>query len=115
MPPALANSTNSHAVCANFLGNGTMNDLPGGIKLPIEVTEIMAMLPHRYPFLLIDRVIDLLDLIIENRQSVVVYSGARRQGALHPHRGAGRPAQAGCDAKAPDPPHGLVRMPCAGR
>ena len=35
-----------------------MNDLSGGVKLPIEVTEIMAMLPHRYPFLLVDRVIE---------------------------------------------------------
>lgn len=25
----------------------------------IEVTEIMEMLPHRYPFLLVDRVVDL--------------------------------------------------------
>ncbi len=28
------------------------------VKLPIEVSEIMAMLPHRYPFLLVDRVIE---------------------------------------------------------
>ncbi len=29
------------------------------IKLPIEVTQIQAMLPHRYPFLLVDRVISI--------------------------------------------------------
>ena len=28
------------------------------VKLPIEITEIMAMLPHRYPFLLVDRVVE---------------------------------------------------------
>ncbi|HET6603896.1 MAG TPA: 3-hydroxyacyl-ACP dehydratase FabZ [Xanthomonadaceae bacterium] len=27
------------------------------VRLPIEVTEIMGMLPHRFPFLLVDRVI----------------------------------------------------------
>jgi 3-hydroxyacyl-[acyl-carrier-protein] dehydratase len=35
-----------------------MNEQSGGVKLPIEITEIMAMLPHRYPFLLVDRVIE---------------------------------------------------------
>jgi 3-hydroxyacyl-[acyl-carrier-protein] dehydratase len=30
---------------------------PTGVELPIDVERIAAMLPHRYPFLLIDRVI----------------------------------------------------------
>lgn len=35
-----------------------MNDQnPAAVKLPVEVDRIMAMLPHRYPFLLVDRVI----------------------------------------------------------
>ena len=37
------------------------NDKTAGaaIKLPIEIAGITAMLPHRYPFLLIDRVIEI--------------------------------------------------------
>jgi len=34
-----------------------MTEPNGGVKLPIEIAEIMTMLPHRYPFLLVDRVI----------------------------------------------------------
>mgnify|MGYP001279829162 CR=1 FL=1 len=29
------------------------------VKLPIHVTDIQKMLPHRYPFLLVDRVLEL--------------------------------------------------------
>jgi beta-hydroxyacyl-ACP dehydratase FabZ len=29
------------------------------VKLPVDVTRIMGMLPHRYPFLLVDRVIEI--------------------------------------------------------
>jgi len=29
------------------------------LKLPVDVTRIQAMLPHRYPFLLVDRVVEL--------------------------------------------------------
>ena len=29
------------------------------VKLPIHVTEIQKLLPHRYPFLLVDRVVEL--------------------------------------------------------
>lgn len=35
-----------------------MTEQAGGVKLPIEITQIMAMLPHRYPFLLVDRVVE---------------------------------------------------------
>ena len=35
-----------------------MTEQSGGLKLPIEITQIMTMLPHRYPFLLVDRVIE---------------------------------------------------------
>ena len=34
-----------------------MND--SSIQLPVDVTRIMTMLPHRYPFLLVDRVIEI--------------------------------------------------------
>jgi 3-hydroxyacyl-[acyl-carrier-protein] dehydratase len=32
---------------------------PAEFVLPVDVTRIMAVLPHRYPFLLVDRVIEL--------------------------------------------------------
>jgi len=32
---------------------------PAAIRLPLEAADIMRILPHRYPFLLIDRVIEL--------------------------------------------------------
>ncbi len=31
----------------------------GGLELPLEASEIMQIIPHRYPFLLIDRVLEL--------------------------------------------------------
>ncbi len=40
-----------------------MNDLetapPPALKTTLDINEIMAILPHRYPFLLIDRVVEL--------------------------------------------------------
>jgi 3-hydroxyacyl-[acyl-carrier-protein] dehydratase len=33
--------------------------LPPTLKTTLDITEIQAILPHRYPFLLIDRVIDI--------------------------------------------------------
>jgi 3-hydroxyacyl-[acyl-carrier-protein] dehydratase len=33
------------------------NENPAAVQLPVGVDRIMAMLPHRYPFLLVDRVI----------------------------------------------------------
>lgn len=33
------------------------NENPAATLLPVEVDRIMAMLPHRYPFLLVDRVV----------------------------------------------------------
>ena len=35
-----------------------MNDTSAGVTLPADVERIQAMLPHRYPFLLIDRVVE---------------------------------------------------------
>ncbi len=32
---------------------------PTDLKLPLEIQEIKAILPHRYPFLLVDRVLEL--------------------------------------------------------
>jgi 3-hydroxyacyl-[acyl-carrier-protein] dehydratase len=34
-----------------------MNNMSNNVKLPIDIEGIAALLPHRYPFLLIDRVI----------------------------------------------------------
>ena len=35
------------------------DDAPVPEKKTLDIVEIMAILPHRYPFLLIDRVIDM--------------------------------------------------------
>jgi 3-hydroxyacyl-[acyl-carrier-protein] dehydratase len=32
--------------------------LPAAVKLPLEIQDIRAILPHRYPFLLVDRVVE---------------------------------------------------------
>ncbi|CAN5189337.1 3-hydroxyacyl-ACP dehydratase FabZ [soil metagenome] len=32
---------------------------PTPLQLPVDVTRIQALLPHRYPFLLVDRVVEL--------------------------------------------------------
>ena len=32
---------------------------PVALKLPLEIEDIKAILPHRYPFLLVDRVVEL--------------------------------------------------------
>ena len=34
------------------------HDDNSGLKVPLDIVEIMAILPHRYPFLLIDRVVE---------------------------------------------------------
>jgi 3-hydroxyacyl-[acyl-carrier-protein] dehydratase len=33
------------------------NDCAATVRLPVDVDRIMGMLPHRYPFLLVDRVV----------------------------------------------------------
>ncbi len=33
---------------------------PGGVAAEIDIQRIMEMIPHRYPFLLIDRVVDVV-------------------------------------------------------
>ncbi len=42
------------------------HEAEGASKRTLDITEIMAILPHRYPFLLIDRVIDM-----ERKQRIV--------------------------------------------
>ncbi|HUM06197.1 MAG TPA: 3-hydroxyacyl-ACP dehydratase FabZ [Terriglobales bacterium] len=37
----------------------TVTDTPAGLKAPMDIGEIFKILPHRYPFLLIDRVVEL--------------------------------------------------------
>ena len=37
-----------------------MNDAVTPVTLPVDAERIAAILPHRYPFLLVDRVIDLV-------------------------------------------------------
>lgn len=36
-----------------------MNDNAAAPTMPVDVTQIMQLLPHRYPFLLVDRVVEL--------------------------------------------------------
>jgi 3-hydroxyacyl-[acyl-carrier-protein] dehydratase len=36
-----------------------MNDTPAPVALPVNAERIAAILPHRYPFLLVDRVVEL--------------------------------------------------------
>lgn len=37
-----------------------MNDVVNPVTLPVDAEQIAAILPHRYPFLLVDRVIELV-------------------------------------------------------
>ncbi len=37
-----------------------MNEQVGALTMPIDVEQIQQLLPHRYPFLLVDRVIELV-------------------------------------------------------
>src|SRR5580693_9824248 len=37
-----------------------MNDKTTGITLPVNVEQIQRLLPHRYPFLLVDRVVEIV-------------------------------------------------------
>lgn len=37
-----------------------MNDTPTTVNLPVDAEGVAAILPHRYPFLLVDRVIELV-------------------------------------------------------
>lgn len=36
-----------------------MSDSKAAVKLPVDVEQIQQLLPHRYPFLLVDRVIEI--------------------------------------------------------
>ncbi len=36
-----------------------MNDIAAPVTLPVDADRIAAILPHRYPFLLVDRVVEL--------------------------------------------------------
>jgi 3-hydroxyacyl-[acyl-carrier-protein] dehydratase len=38
---------------------GPMTSQTRGLQLPLEAAQIMEIIPHRYPFLLIDRVVEL--------------------------------------------------------
>ncbi|TAL93439.1 MAG: 3-hydroxyacyl-ACP dehydratase FabZ [Rhodanobacter sp.] len=37
-----------------------MNDQVGAMTMPINVAQIQKLLPHRYPFLLVDRVVEIV-------------------------------------------------------
>jgi len=37
-----------------------MSDKPAAITMPVNIEQIQELLPHRYPFLLVDRVIEIV-------------------------------------------------------
>ena len=44
----------------NFYGNGNMaEETPAKTLMSADIARIMKLLPHRYPFLLIDKMIDM--------------------------------------------------------
>jgi len=45
-----------------------MSDAP--LKLPLEIEEIKAILPHRSPFLLVDRILELEDMRVVGLKNV---------------------------------------------
>jgi 3-hydroxyacyl-[acyl-carrier-protein] dehydratase len=60
----MTSNSSSNATVANPVPNpGTPNSSVAdplgtpGVKLPLEIMDIQQILPHRYPFLLVDRVI----------------------------------------------------------
>ena len=68
------------------------------LKLPLELEDIKAILPHRYPFLLVDRVLELEEdkrvVAIKNITSNERYfiagpGGVADPAGLDPHRGHG--------------------------
>lgn len=95
--------------------NATTAEAP--LQLPFDVVRIMELLPHRYPFLLIDRVVE-----VERRQRVVAIKNVTVNEPCFQGHFPGYPimpgvlmlealAQAGCILvmlEAPDPKEKLV-------
>src|SRR4249920_12830 len=57
MPPASSNWTNwrvKSRTCPRL-----RIDMTDPVAMPVDVNRIQALLPHRYPFLLVDRVLEL--------------------------------------------------------
>src|SRR5215472_6619051 len=60
MRPDSSISTNTCAGSRRWRRTTTMSDLTVPFHLPVTVEHIQQLLPHRYPFLLVDRVIELV-------------------------------------------------------
>lgn len=43
---------------------------PGSMRMPLSTMEIMAALPHRYPFLLVDRIVECDDVHVVGLKQV---------------------------------------------
>src|SRR5437762_504266 len=82
------------------------------LTLPLEIEAIKAILPHRYPFLLLDRVLELEEgrrvLAVKNVASDERYFIAGPGGRRLRRRA---PAAAPCRAPARSPSSGSARAP----
>ena len=95
--------------------NATTEEAP--LKVPLDIVRIMELLPHRYPFLMIDRVVE-----VERKQRVVAIKNVTVNEPCFQGHFPGYPimpgvlllealAQAGCILvmlEAPDPTEKLV-------
>src|SRR5512142_416774 len=59
---------NTRAGSRRWRRTATMSDLTVPFHLPVNVEQIQQLLPHRYPFLLVDRVIEL----VPNKSAVAI-------------------------------------------
>src|ERR1700709_2029761 len=55
----ISDTTSASAPAAGGAAAGTPADLPPIDVAIIEARQLMTMIPHRYPFLLIDRLVDI--------------------------------------------------------
>lgn len=57
-PSFLRESGESQEVGVEFQGGAAISELTSGVKTVFSSEEISKLLPHRYPFLLVDKVVE---------------------------------------------------------